>query len=209
MNKNRLIKLSSALALGAALGLGLTACSSNEQKDTAQSTQSSKQSSAKKRTDKAVSENKTKLKRTDIKVSQTEALNKFDQKFKNTKIKSIDLKPQGNSYVYEIDAVDASHEYTATIGANSGKVLHSHSEKLDLDDRTEKTLNLDKTISRSEATKIAEKAVKGTAEEWNLEQERNAAYWEVTVNDGSKKHEVKINAETKKVVETDLDHDDD
>lgn len=36
----------------------------------------------------------------------SKALNKFDQKFKDTKIKSIDLQAEGNSYVYEIDGMD-------------------------------------------------------------------------------------------------------
>ena len=84
--------------------------------------------------------------------------------------------------------------------------MHSESEKLDLDDRLDKTINLDNVISRKQATKIAEKKVKGTAEEWKLKQDHNKAYWKITVNDGSKKHEVKIDAETKKVVE--VDHDD-
>ena len=84
--------------------------------------------------------------------------------------------------------------------------MHSESEKLDLDDRLDKTIDLDNVISRKQATKIAEKKVKGAAEEWKLEQDHNKAYWEITVNDGSKKNEVKIDAETKKVVE--VDHDD-
>lgn len=206
-SKNKIFKITAATLLGVSLGLSLTACSNSNNDNHSQSTRSSKASKSAKKTKKAINQNETKLKRTDIKLSQTEALNKFDQKFKDKKIKSIDLKPENNSYVYEIDAVDNKQEYTATIDAHTGKILHSHSEKLDLDDRLEKTLNLDNVISRSQATKIAEKQVKGTAEEWNLEQEHNKAYWEVSVNDGSKKHEVKIDAESKKVISTDHDND--
>ena len=205
MKKENLFKAVVALAIGASLGLTVISCS-NSGDDSSKSSQSSKVENAKKKTKKSANENTAKLKTTDIKLSMSEALNKFDQKFKDTKIKSIDLQAEGNSYFYEIDGMDNNKEYTAKIDANNGKILHSESEKLDLDDRLDKTINLDNVISRKQATKIAEKKVKGTAEEWKLEQDHNKAYWEITVNDGSKKHEVKIDAETKKVVE--VDHDD-
>lgn len=205
MKKENLFKAVVALAIGASLGLTVISCS-NSGDDSSKSSQSSKVEKAKKKTKKSANENTAKLKTTDIKLSMSEALNKFDQKFKDTKIKSIDLQAEGNSYVYEIDGMDNNKEYTAKIDANNGKILHSESKKLDLDDRLDKTIDLDNVISRKQATKIAEKKVKGTTEEWKLEQDHNKAYWEITVNDGSKKHEVKIDAETKKVVE--VDHDD-
>ena len=205
MKKENLFKAVGALAIGASLGITVTSCS-NSGDDSSKSSQSSKVEKAKKKTKKSANENTAKLKTTDIKLSMSEALNKFDQKFKDTKIKSIDLQAEGNSYFYEIDGMDNNKEYTAKIDANNGKILHSESEKLDLDDRLDKTIDLDNVISRKQATKIAEKKVKGTAEEWKLEQDHNKAYWEITVNDGSKKHEVKIDAETKKVVE--VDHED-
>ena len=205
MKKENLFKAVVALAIGASLGITVISCS-NSGDDSSKSSQSSKVEKAKKKTKKSANENTAKLKTTDIKLSMSEALNKFDQKFKDTKIKSIDLQAEGNSYVYEIDGMDNNKEYTAKIDANNGKILHSESKKLDLDDRLDKTIDLDNVISRKQATKIAEKKVKGTTEEWKLEQDHNKAYWEITVNDGSKKHEVKIDAETKKVVE--VDHDD-
>lgn len=205
MKKENLFKAVVALAIGASLGITVISCS-NSGDDSSKSSQSSKVEKAKKKTKKSANENTAKLKTTDIKLSMSEALNKFDQKFKDTKIKTIDLQAEGNSYVYEIDGMDNNKEYTAKIDANNGKILHSESKKLDLDDRLDKTIDLDNVISRKQATKIAEKKVKGTTEEWKLEQDHNKAYWEITVNDGSKKHEVKIDAETKKVVE--VDHDD-
>lgn len=186
MKKENLFKAVGALAIGASLGLTVISCS-NSGDDSSKSSQSSKVENAKKKTKKSANENTAKLKTTDIKLSMSEALNKFDQKFKDTQIKSIDLQAEGNSYVYEIDGMDNNKEYTAKIDANNGKILHSESEKLDLDDRLDKTIDLDNVISRKQATKIAEKKVKGTAEEWKLEQDHNKAYWEITVNDGSKK----------------------
>lgn len=199
MKQNKtLIKLASSVALTGALVLGATACSNNSES----SSQSSKVSKAKKNTKKAVKQNETKLKRTKIQVSQQSALNKFNEKYPDTKIKEIDLKLENNNYVYEIDGFDKTKEYSATIDANDGKLIHSSSEKLDLDELNQKALNFDSLISRDEATKIAEKNATGVSKEWNLDQDHDTAYWKVAVSDGTKTTEVKIDAQTKKVIST-------
>ncbi|WP_220032081.1 PepSY domain-containing protein [Lactobacillus helveticus] len=205
---NKLTKLTAGAALIGALAIGTVACSND---DHSQSTQSSKVEKSKKSTKKAVKQNETKLKRAKIDLSQKDALDKFDAKYPNKQIKSIDLKQKNGTYVYEIDGFDKTNEYTATIDANNGKVLHSHSEKLDVDDRHQKALDLNSVISRDEATKIAEKHADGVSKEWNLEldEDDGKAYWDVEVSDGTKSTEVKINATNKDVIRTDRDHDND
>ncbi len=205
---NKLTKLTAGAALIGALATGTVACSND---DHSQSTQSSKVEKSKKSTKKAVKQNETKLKRAKIDLSQKDALDKFDAKYPNKQIKSIDLKQENGTYVYEIDGFDKTNEYTATIDADNGKVLHSHSEKLDVDDRHQKALDLNSVISRDEATKIAEKHADGVSKEWNLEldEDDGKAYWDVEVSDGTKSTEVKINATNKDVVRTDRDHDND
>ncbi|NRO64511.1 hypothetical protein IMAU40088_01184 [Lactobacillus helveticus] len=205
---NKLTKLTAGAALIGALAIGTVACSND---DHSESTQSSKVEKSKKSTKKAVKQNETKLKRAKIDLSQKDALDKFDAKYPNKQIKSIDLKQKNGTYVYEIDGFDKTNEYTATIDADNGKVLHSHSEKLDVDDRHQKALDLNSVISRDEATKIAEKHADGVSKEWNLEldEDDGKAYWDVEVSDGTKSTEVKINATNKDVVRTDTDHDDD
>lgn len=201
-------KLTAGAALIGALAIGTVACSND---DHSESTQSSKVEKSKKSTKKAVKQNETKLKRAKIDLSQKDALDKFDAKYPNKQIKSIDLKQENGTYVYEIDEFDKTNEYTATIEADNGKVLHSHSEKLDVDDRHQKALDLNSVISRDEATKIAEKHADGVSKEWNLEldEDDGKAYWDVEVSDGTKSTEVKINATNKDVVRTDRDHDND
>ncbi|MBW7986634.1 hypothetical protein E0701_09025 [Lactobacillus helveticus] len=208
MRMNKLTKLTAGAALIGALAIGTVACSND---DHSQSTQSSKVEKSKKSTKKAVKQNETKLKRAKIDLSQKDALDKFDAKYPNKQIKSIDLKQKNGTYVYEIDGFDKTNEYTATIDANNGKVLHSHSEKLDVDDRHQKALDLNSVISRDEATKIAEKHADGVSKEWNLEldEDDGKAYWDVEVSDGTKSTEVKINATNKDVIRTDRDHDND
>lgn len=203
---NKLTKLTAGAALIGALAIGTVACSND---DHSESTHSSKVEKSKKSTKKAVKQNETKLKRAKIDLSQKDALDKFDAKYPNKQIKSIDLKQENGTYVYEIDGFDKTNEYTATIDADNGKVLHSHSEKLDVDDRHQKALDLNSVISRDEATKIAEKHADGVSKEWNLELDADdgKAYWDVEVSDGTKSTEVKINATNKDVVKTDRDHD--
>ncbi|ALJ23204.1 hypothetical protein AO203_04445 [Lactobacillus gallinarum] len=208
MRMNKLTKLTAGAALIGALAIGTVACSND---DHSESTQSSKVEKSKKSTKKAVKQNETKLKRAKIDLSQKDALDKFDAKYPNKQIKSIDLKQENGTYVYEIDGFDKTNEYTATIDADNGKVLHSHSEKLDVDDRHQKALDLNSVISRDEATKIAEKHADGVSKEWNLEldEDDGKAYWDVEVSDGTKSTEVKINATNNDVVRTDRDHDND
>nr|WP_302051153.1 PepSY domain-containing protein [Lactobacillus helveticus] len=86
--------------------------------------------------------------------------------------------------------------------------MHSHSEKLDVDDRHQKALDLNSVISRDEATKIAEKHADGVSN-LELDEDDGKAYWDVEVSDGTKSTEVKINATNKDVVRTDRDHDND
>lgn len=91
------------------------------------------------------------------------------------------------------------------INAATGKKISSHSERRDHDD-TKKALNLKKTISRSTATKTAQKKVSGSkAVEWKLDREDSRSVWKVTVSKNGKKSEVKINALTKKVINVDYD----
>ena len=192
---NKITRLLAATAVIGIIGTSAAACSNND------SSNQSKQSSVKKETKDKKSNTENALKKSQIKLSQTEALNKFDEKYSDKEIKEINLKLDGNRYIYEIDGFDKSREYEMTINARTGKEIKSSSEKLDLDEHLQKGLDLDKTISRKEASEIAEKEVKNSvAKEWDLKMEDGKAIWEVTVESGSTKHEVEIDASSKKVI---------
>ena len=140
-----------------------------------------------------------------IKVSQNSAVKKFKAKFKAAKVESISLDKEKGRYVYEIEGFNSTREYEMKINAATGKVISSHSERLDRDERNKKALNLSKTISRSTATKIAQKRVAGKAVEWSLDREGSKHVWEVTISKNGQKSEVKVNAITKKVISVDRD----
>ncbi|MCQ5246714.1 MULTISPECIES: PepSY domain-containing protein [Lactobacillus] len=198
--KRKISKLLAATALIGTLGISVVACNNND------STSKTKQSSVKKTVKDKASNTKNTARKSKIKLSQTEAINKFDKKYSDKKLKEIDLKLDGNKYFYEITGFDKDKEYEMTINATSGKEVKSSSEKLDLDERLQKGLDLDKVISRDQASEIAEKEVKNsTAKEWTLKMDQDKAIWDVTVESVSSKHEVEIDAISKKVIKSEKD----
>lgn len=198
--KRKISKLLAATALIGTLGISVVACNNND------STSKTKQSSVKKTVKDKASNTKNTARRSKIKLSQTEAINKFDKKYSDKKLKEIDLKLDGNKYFYEITGFDKDKEYEMTINATSGKEVKSSSERLDLDERLQKGLDLDKVISRDQASEIAEKEVKNsTAKEWTLKMDQDKVIWDVTVESGSSKHEVEIDAISKKVIKSEKD----
>lgn len=198
--KRKISKLLAATALIGTLGISVVACNNND------STNKTKQSSVKKTVKDKASNTKNTARKSKIKLSQTEAINKFDKKYSDKKLKEIDLKLDGNKYFYEITGFDKDKEYEMTINATSGKEVKSSSEKLDLDERLQKGLDLDKVISRDQASEIAEKEVKNsTAKEWTLKMDQDKVIWDVTVESGSSKHEVEIDAISKKVIKSEKD----
>lgn len=146
-------------------------------------------------------------KKSDIKIDQQAAIDKFNQKYQNKQINEVELESDNGKYVYTIKGFDNANEYKVKVNAKDGKVISNKSEKLDKNDK-KYTLDPSKTISRDEASQIAEKAAKkGSPIEWKLEQEKeNQAVWEVQVKDGRTVKEVKIDAGSKKVLEVETDH---
>ncbi|WP_288658754.1 PepSY domain-containing protein [uncultured Limosilactobacillus sp.] len=150
--------------------------------------------------------NAAQAKTQDIKISQKQAVKKFQKEFKNAKISEITLEPKGNRYQYQIDGFDKEQEHTAAINAKTGKITWSHSNKLDKDDGNS-ALDLKKTISRKTANKLAEKEAKqGQGQKWTLENDEGKQIWEVEVVDSSQTTEVKINALNQDIISSNVDH---
>lgn len=199
-------KLTSVALLSATLLTTVVACS--KQNDTATTTQKSVTSSKVTHNSESAVSKQSRKDNIQIKLSQQEAIDKFNQQFNNKKIKSIELSREGKQYYYEIEGFDSSNEYSVNINAESGQLGHVHSEKLDHDDRNQRALALRGAISRDDASRIAEEHVKGTSEEWKLEQDEDTGktYWEVTVKNGHQETDVKINAHSREIIST--EHDD-
>ena len=201
-------KLTSIALLSAALLTGTVACSKQDNSTAKTTTQKSVTSSKVTHNSESAMSKQTQKDNIQIKLSQQEAIDKFHQQFSGKQLKSIELNREGKHYLYEIEGFDSNNEYSVNINAETGQIGHVHSEKLDHDDRNQKALDFKGTISRDDASRIAEEHIKGTSEEWKLEQDEDTGktYWEVKVKNGHQETEVKINAHTKEVMST--EHDD-
>lgn len=201
-------KLTSIALLSAALLTGTVACSKQDNSTAKTTTQKSVTSSKVTHNSESAMSKQTQKDNIQIKLSQQEAIDKFHQQFSGKQLKSIELNREGKHYLYEIEGFDSNNEYSVNINAETGQIGHVHSEKLDHDDRNQKALDFKGTISRDDASRIAEEHIKGTIEEWKLEQDEDTGktYWEVKVKNGHQETEVKINAHTKEVIST--EHDD-
>ena len=201
-------KLTSIALLSAALLTGTVACSKQDNSTAKTTTQKSVTSSKVTHNSESAMSKQTQKDNIQIKLSQQEAIDKFHQQFSGKQLKSIELNREGKHYLYEIEGFDSNNEHSVNINAETGQIGHVHSEKLDHDDRNQKALDFKGTISRDDASRIAEEHIKGTSEEWKLEQDEDTGktYWEVKVKNGHQETEVKINAHTKEVIST--EHDD-
>lgn len=201
-------KLTSIALLSAALLTGTVACSKQDNSTAKTTTKKSVTSSKVTHNSESAMSKQTQKDNIQIKLSQQEAIDKFHQQFSGKQLKSIELNREGKHYLYEIEGFDSNNEYSVNINAETGQIGHVHSEKLDHDDRNQKALDLKGTISRDDASRIAEEHVKGTSEEWKLEQDEDTGktYWEVKVKNGHQETEVKINAHTKEVISTEHDY---
>ena len=141
-----------------------------------------------------------------INFSQSDAINKFNEKNGSKSIMGIELKNKKNKYIYEVEGFDSEKEYKVKIDASSGEILKAKSENLDADDK-EEALDLNGLISRSEATKLAQTKASGKAVKWSLEMDDKQPVWEVELKDGNKETEVKIDAKSQKILRTKTDGD--
>lgn len=206
-----------ALVLMSAAVLSIVAgCSSN--KDQAPSSKNSTEASINQTletsssvettisSDQATSENKSIL-------AVEEAILIFEETYPDVSIISLELETSSiTGQYYDIEGVDDTTEYELRIDSKTKEILKDQSELLDKDEqngvkRKEDALDLVNLISIDEASKIAEEAVGfGVAKEWKLDRDLGTTYWEVKVEDKSGRDaEVKIEAQTGKVLEKDID----
>jgi Predicted membrane protein len=145
-----------------------------------------------------------------IKVSADDAIKVYQKKYPKTDITSLELEKSFRGPVYKVEGIDELREYQVTINAKNKKIIQNSEEELDEEDQNETTrknesLDLDKLISVKKAASIAENAAKGDSTEFNLEKDLGTTYWEVKVKNGSQEKEVKIDAQSGKVLKVESD----
>lgn len=191
------------VGLSAVVLVGLAGCGSNSDDSSgSSSTQKTSQSV------KVSSEGET---RADVNVSVADAIKAYQEAYPDSDITSIDLETSLEKYLYKIEGVDDDKEYELRVDANTKAVSKEREENLDAEDRngvkrTEDKLDLEGLLSIEQVSDIAEKHVgKGEAVDWSLDKDAGTMYWEVKVIAGQDETEVKIDATSGEVLETEID----
>lgn len=146
-----------------------------------------------------------------LKVSVKDAISLYQQTYPNTDISSIDLEYSFGKYSYQIEGLDDQTEYGVLINGETQEVSKDREESLDTEEqngvkRSEEKLDLENILSIEEVASIAEKhAGSGKAIEWSLDQDMGITYWEVTVSEGNNDVDVKIDAKSGKLLESEND----
>lgn len=187
------------LGLSIALLGGLTGCNSNS--DNANNASSTSQ-----KTSQSSSEMNT-----NFKVSVDDAIKEYREVYPDSDISSVDLETSFGKYLYKIEGVDDNTEYELRVDADTKEVSKEREEGLDTEDkagakRKEDKLDLENLLSIEKVSDIATKHVgKGKATDWSLDKDLGTTYWEVKVMDGRKETEVKIDAKSGEVLESETD----
>ena len=143
-----------------------------------------------------------------VKVSVEEAIGAYQEAYPDSDITSIELDTSFGKYLYKIEGVGDKKEYELHVDAETKKVSKEHEETLDRDEqegvkRNEDKIDATNLLSIKKVSEIAADHVgKGKAAEWTLEQELGTTYWEVKVVDGQTETEVKVDAHSGKILET-------
>lgn len=192
------------LGLSVALLGGLAGCGtdSDDSASSSSSTQKTSQTSNSQTSSEAT---------TNFKVSVDDAIKAYQEAYPDSDITSVDLETSFGKYLYKIEGVDDNKEYEVRVDADTKEVSKEREENLDTEDkdgvkRKEDKLDLDNLLSVEKVSDIAVKHVgKGKAIDWSLDKDMGKTYWEVKVMDGHKETEVKIDAKSGDVLESETD----
>lgn len=151
------------------------------------------------------------MNKTDEEISLEEIIQIYQKEYPKTDITSIDYDSSFNVWYFKVEGINDTTEFELRINPLTGEVSHKKEKKLDKSESTtayreSKKLDLLELAPLEEIRQSAVKAIEsGEATDLELEKELNRTYWKVTIEDGKKEHEVKIDAKTKEILEMDLD----
>ncbi|EII4617356.1 PepSY domain-containing protein [Listeria monocytogenes] len=187
----------------------LSACSfGNNDKDTSSNNSNNETTSSKSN---STDNNSTdSLQNKDFDMSYTDAVNAFKDKHPDAEISSIELEKSLGKYVYTVDGISNDSEYEMKFNAETKEQLSDETERLDQEDaggveKENEKLNLDGIKTPQEAMDKAVSQQAGDVISWNIERELDTTYYEVTVKQDTPKYDIKLNAKTLEVLQTEQD----
>ncbi|MDT0000765.1 PepSY domain-containing protein [Listeria cossartiae subsp. cayugensis] len=181
----------------------LSACGSNDDKDTSSNSSSQETTTSK-------SDNNESLQNKSFDMSYEDAINAFKEKHGDAEISSVELEKNLGKYVYKVDGISNDNEYEMKFNAETKEQLSDETDKLDREDaggveKENEKLSLDGIKTPKEAMDKAVTEQAGDVTSWKIERELDTTYYEVTVKQDNKKYEIKLNAKTLDVLQTEQD----
>ncbi|ARM71693.1 hypothetical protein LMxysn_0058 [Listeria monocytogenes] len=185
----------------------LSACSFGDDKDTSSNTDKKETTSSKSSNENSSSDS---LQNKSFDMSYQDAINAFKDKHSDAEISSVELEDYLGKYIYHIDGISDDKEYEMKFDAETKEVLKDKTENLDREDaggieKDNEKLNLDGIKTPKEAMDKAVSQQAGNVTSWKIERELDTTYYEVTVRQDNQKYEIKLNAKTLDILQTERD----
>lgn len=144
------------------------------------------------------------------KVSLEKARELFKQQYPNADISELQLKKQLNKTVYRLTGLSDTEELEMQIDSQTGDISHLTKETLDTDEqngvaRQKERFDFKSLMTLEAAQKKAQHYFGGDVLEATLEKDDGVVYWEIEGRQKHQKMQVKIDATTGEVVDTELD----
>jgi uncharacterized membrane protein YkoI len=130
------------------------------------------------------------------------------------KVTDIELDLEKSRYIYEVEVQSNGFEFDLDIDGETGKVLRTEKDSWDDDDYDDHyddnvIVTDGKFITKEAAVEIALKQAKGKVTSVELDEDDGRVHYEIEIRKGNVEYDLEIDAITGKVLEIDVDHEDD
>ncbi|EAH4081036.1 hypothetical protein EDX86_05100 [Listeria monocytogenes] len=185
----------------------LSACSFNDDKDTSSNSSKNETTSSKSSNNESSSDS---LQNKSFDMSYEDAINAFKDKHSDAEISSVELEKNLGKYVYKVDGISNDNEYEMKFDAETKEQLSDETDRLDREDaggveKENEKIDLNGIKTPKEAMDKAVSEQSGDVTSWKIERELDTTYYEVTVKQDNNKYEIKLNAKTLDVLQTEQD----
>ena len=144
------------------------------------------------------------------KISLTQAIAIAKQNAKGDLVSAeFDYDDDDATSEYEVEFVANGTSYEVKIDANTGKVLKTKQESLDKKDMAEYSAMKQAKVSLTSAMQTASQSVNGKVISAEFELKKGQSFYDIDVVKGNQKYEVSIDANTGKVLSSQVDMEDD
>ena len=144
------------------------------------------------------------------KISLTQAIAIAKQNAKGDLVSAeFDYDDDDATSEYEVELVANGTSYEVKIDANTGKVLKTKQESLDKKDMAEYSAMKQAKVSLTSAMQTASQSVNGKVISAEFELEKGQSIYDIEVVKGNQKYDVSVDANTGKVLSSQVDMEDD